>query len=223
MKAFTYLALALMATAIACEKTDEKYKDFAPGGEIIYAGKADSLKVYPGRERVQLTWLLTTDATITKARVYWNRRKDSTDVLVKRTNGVDTIRLMLDNMVEGPYTFTVYNYNSRGDISIKTEINGDVYGDFYESTLLNRLVKSKAKINNTLKLDWLDADPRAVGVRLYYKNPDGTDNTRFVPTTEKTTLLDVIPLNNTLEYHTLYKPSPAAIDTFTAVRATVNF
>ncbi|MCK7558194.1 DUF4998 domain-containing protein [Chitinophaga sedimenti] len=223
MKSLLYLAMALLTLCLACEKTDEKYKDYAPGGEIVYAGKADSLKVYPGRERIELVWLLTTDATITSARVYWNNRKDSTNVLVKRTNGVDTIRLMLDKMNEGPYTFQVYNYNNRGDASIKTTINGDVYGDFYESTLLNRLIKTKTKVNNTLKLDWQDADPRAVGIKMYYKQPDGTDKTRFVPVTEKTTLLDVIPLNNTLEYHTLYKPLSAAIDTFSAARVSVNF
>ncbi|WP_295127212.1 DUF4998 domain-containing protein [uncultured Chitinophaga sp.] len=222
MKWITYIAI-LLVTAVACNKTDEDYRDFAPGGEIVYAGKPDSLKVFPGKKRIQLRWLLTSDASITTSRIYWNRGRDSAEVFIKRTAGVDTVTVMLDNMAEGPYTFTVYNYNNLKNRSIKTEINGDVYGAFYESTLLNRLLKTKTKVGTTLKLDWQDADPRAIGVELFYKDLDGADKTWYVPVAEKTTILDIIPLNNTLDYHTLYKPQAVAIDTFRSAKVTVNF
>lgn len=215
--------MAAVLAATACERSEDDYKDFAPGGEIVYAGKPDSVKVFPGNGRIQLYWLLTSDATIENSRIYWNRGRDSLNVTVKRTNGVDTIKVMLDNMEEGPYTFQVYNYNSRGNRSIKAEINGDVYGEFYERTLLNRLIKAKKVINGQLKLDWQDVDSRSVGVRIYYKDASGADKTWLVPATEKSTLLTELPLNNTFEYHTLYKPIATALDTFEAARVTVNF
>ena len=206
----------------ACDKTDKAYKDFAPGGEITYPGKADSLKVNPGKQRAQLTWLLKTDSRIVKCRIYWNRRADSADVGITRTNGVDTIRHTLADMGEGPYVFEVYTFNAQGDRSIKAEVNGDMYGSFYESNLVNRTLKSAVITGGNTKLDWDESDPRSPGVELRYKDATGTAQTRRVPATEKTTLITGAVQTGTVEFQTLYLPVPNAIDTFRAATAKVN-
>ena len=224
MKSIRHICVIVAAGFVlaACEKTDKKYKDFAPGGEITYPGKADSLKVNPGKERAQLTWLLKTDIRVVKCRIYWNRKADSADISVTRTSGVDTIRHILPGLGEGPYVFEVYTFNAQGDRSIKAEANGDVYGGFYESGLVNRILKSAVVAGGNTKLDWDEADPRSVGVELRYKDQAGVAQTRRVPSSEKTTIVSGAPQTGTMEFRTLYLPVPNAIDTFSAATVKVN-
>ena len=200
----------------ACGKNDKDYKDFAPQGEIVYPGKADSVKVYPGNNRVKLTWLLKMDPRITKCRVYWNQRQDSMEVAVTRTAGVDTITVLLNNMAEGPYSFDVYSYNAKGDVSIKANATGDVYGDFYAGNLVNRLFKKAVYGAGKTRIEWVVADPRTFGLRLRYKDLAGVTQTLQVPSSEMITNIPANVLNNELEYETRYLPVPNAIDTFAA-------
>lgn len=224
MKLLKYICLSTAAgfCLAACDKADEAYKDFVPQGEIIYPGKVDSLKVNPGKNRIELEWLLKTDSRIVKCRIYWNRKADSSDVTVQRTTGVDTIRTVLDAMTEGPYVFEVYTFNAQGDRSIKQEVNGDVYGEFYESNLANRILKSAVIDNGNAKLQWDEADPRSPAVRLTYTDQDGVAQTLLVPSTESTTILNGAPQTGTMEFKTLYLPVPNAIDTFAAPVVKVN-
>jgi len=211
---FILIIAALFITA--CGKSDTAYKDFAPGGEIVYPGKADSVKVYPGNNRVKLTWLLKTDSRITKCRVYWNQRQDSAEVPVTRTNAVDTITVLLNNMAEGAYSFDVYSYNANGNTSIKANATGDVYGSFYTSNLVNRLFKKAVYSAGKTRIEWVVADPRTFALRLRYKDLAGVTQTLQVPSSEMITNIPANVLNNELEYETLYLPVPNAIDIFAA-------
>lgn len=224
MKLIRYIYVALTAglALAACDKADQAYKDYAPGGEITYPGKADSLKVNPGRERIELTWLLKTDPRIVKCRIYWNRKADSADVTVTRTSGADTIRHTLTGMAEGPYAFEVYTYNAQGSRSIKAETNGDVYGSFYESGLKNRGLKSAVISGGNAKLEWDESDPRSPAVELWYNNAAGEKQTRRIPASEKTTVVTGIPQTGTMEFKTLYLPVVNAIDTFATTAVKVN-
>ncbi|HVK49771.1 MAG TPA: DUF4998 domain-containing protein, partial [Pseudobacter sp.] len=83
-----YTLLLLLAFTLgtgACSKMDEEYKDFTKGGEIIYTGKVDSLKIFPGKNRFKLSWALVSDQRISKCRVFWNEGEDSITVPVQRT------------------------------------------------------------------------------------------------------------------------------------------
>lgn len=219
---YTGLLLAAVSYLAACNKADEDYKDFVPDGEKVYPGKVDELKANPGKNRIMLEWLLKTDPRIVKCRVYWNRRKDSADVAVKRTNGVDTISAVLNGMPEGPYLFEVYTYNAQGNQSIKTEVNGDVYGGFYESNLLNRGLKKAEIANGGARLEWDEPDPRSPGVRLTFMDEAGETHSILVLPDENTTVLNIIPKTGTMEFKTLYLPVANAIDTFAAPVVKVN-
>lgn len=221
MKHIQILIFAALLILTACGRSDKDYKDFAPEGEIVYPGKVDSIKVYPGNNRVKLTWLLKTDSRITKCRVYWNRRADSLEVPVTRTNGVDTISVLLTNITEGPYSFDVYSYNAKGNVSIKNTATGDVYGAFYTSNLVNRLLKKAVYGAGKTRLEWSFADARSSSLQLRYKDLLGVEQTLLVPSTENITTIPAYVLNNELEYQTLYLPVPNAIDIFAAATVKV--
>lgn len=223
MKKLIYTGLLLAGVLLAaCDKADEGYKDFAPGGEKVYPGKATELTAMPGKNRIMLEWLLAKDPHIVSCRIYWNRKKDSMEVNVQRTSEVDTIDAILNNMPEGPYLFEVYTYNAQGNQSIKTEVNGDVYGDFYESNLLNRTLKKAGIVDGAARLEWDEADPRSPGAKLSFTGADGVQHNVMVPSEENVTILDVLPQPGTLEFKTLYLPVANAIDTFSAPAVKVN-
>ena len=68
-----FLLLLLAATAFqSCKKMDDIYREFYESGETVYVGKADSIKVRGGNERVELTWLLLSDPKVASYKVYWN-------------------------------------------------------------------------------------------------------------------------------------------------------
>lgn len=221
MKHIQILIIAALFIITACGKSDTAYKDFAPEGEVVYPGKVDSVKIYPGNNRVKLTWLLKTDSRITKCRVYWNQRQDSLEVAVTRTAGVDTITVLLNNMTEGPYSFDVYSYNAKGNVSIKTNATGDVYGPFYTGNLVNRLFRKAVYSAGKTRIEWVVADPRSFGLQLRYKDLAGVTQTLLVPSKDMITNIPANVLNNELEYETLYLPVPNAIDTFAATTVKV--
>ncbi|MRG43846.1 hypothetical protein GFS24_01910 [Chitinophaga sp. SYP-B3965] len=221
MKHIQILIITAFLIITACGKSDTAYKDFAPGGEIMYPGKVDSVKLYPGNNRIKLTWLLKMDSRITKCRVYWNQRQDSAEVAVTRTSGVDTISVLLNNITEGAYSFDVYSYNAQGNVSIKTNATGDVYGDFYKSNLVNRLFKKAVYSAGKTRIEWVVADPRTFGLQLRYKDLAGVTQTLLVPSSELITNIPANVLNNELEYQTLYLPVPNAIDIFMATTVKV--
>lgn len=170
---------------------------------------------------MKLTWLLKMDSRITKCRVYWNQHQDSSEVAVTRTAGVDTITVLLNNMTEGAYSFDVYSYNAKGDASIKTNVTGDVYGDFYKGNLQNRLFKKAVYSAGKTRIEWVVSDPRSFGLQLRYKDLSGVSQTLLIPSAELITNIPANVLNNELEYETLYLPVPTAIDTFAAATVKV--
>src|SRR5690242_14583172 len=102
---FILAAGLLVCLLAACKKMDYTYKKFLKGGDIIYPGKADTIQIFPGHNRIRLSWLLTSDPSIVLCRVYWNNKTDSVSVPVNRSKGIDTVSVIIDSLAEGYYNF----------------------------------------------------------------------------------------------------------------------
>lgn len=209
----------MMIALVACTKLSDSYNGFIGGGEIYYPGKADSLKIYPGRNRIQLSWLLTSDPKITKTTVYWHNKGDSAVIPVQRSTGVDTIRKMLAPMTEGTYTFEVYTYDVKGNRSVSVSTIANVYGDNYNVTLVNRTLKNAALVrpaSDTALLEFYPGSPQHIGVDVRYKNTLGDSVFVFVPQKPDTARINLLKFKkgDSFKYRTLYKPETNAIDTF---------
>lgn len=199
----------------ACSKMDATYKKFLKGGEVVYREKPDSLKVFPGHNRIKLSWLLTANRNIVKCRVYWNSGADSVEVPVKSGSIKDTVSVIIDNMEEGSYVFDIYTYDKAGNSSIAVDTTGHVYGDAYISTLSNRLIENAMLIAGKPKIKWYnEADTTAIGVELRYKSNDGMMHEIQVPLSDDITRIDERPQGDSIQYRTLFLPTPFAIDTF---------
>jgi hypothetical protein len=219
MKLLQAICCLLFASGIivSCKKADD-FKKYIENGEIIYTAKADSVRVYAGKKRVQLSWLLIADPTITRSKVFWKNHTDSVVIAVSRTKAIDTMRVFINNLAEGNYDFEIYNYDKDGNASVKVEISGTAYGDVYNSTLLARAVENAELLNNTGEITWGDVDSTTgvIGMQLTYADINNNTHDTVVKAIYKDQVTELVDLKPgaLVQYRTLYKPVALAIDTF---------
>ena len=211
-----YILFFLIGTIIySCENMNDIHKEFIEGGEKIYPGRVDSLNIYPGNERVKLSWLLMSDQNITSCRVYWNNGTDFKEIPIKKTPNVDTIETIIDGLAEGVYSFEVYSLHKDGAMSVKEEKIGVVYGENYIKSLNNRFL-SESRYNdssNTLTLNWGISPVGSVGSEIKYKDMSDKEFTKRIEINESKTEILNIAAGSIIEQRTLYLPEALAIDT----------
>ncbi|TCS90272.1 F5/8 type C domain-containing protein [Anseongella ginsenosidimutans] len=209
-----FLGLAgLLAGLASCSEMDD-YKQYLPEGEIRYVGRADSVMVYPGKNRILFTWLLISDPNVSRCKVYWNNRGDSAEIAVQKTAGIDTIYLLLENMTERTYNFEIYTYDDEGYSSVPVFESGTVYGDKYQAVLLPRLVNEAWLREDTAVLDFAAPGNEVVGTELKYTSISGQEATFMVhPDSSQAKIADYKP-GTPFQYRTLYLPDSLSIDTF---------
>lgn len=207
--------LALAATMAACSKMDATYVDFIKKGSITYVGTPDSLKVYPGKNRMKLEWLLS-DPSATRAKIYWNNKSDSLDIPIVVDPVTHKMSVWLNNMREGSYSFNIILSDKDNNRSVVANAIGMVYGDNYVNTLLARPVKSAIFRNDSVTVTWGAADQTVIGTELIYNDKTGMKHTIQAPVSANTTYL----LNYSMaaygafQYRTLYYPDSLSLDTF---------
>lgn len=206
--------LLLCATMAACSKMDDYREKFTDGREKIYTGKADSVKVYPGKNRLLLKWLYIADPKVKRAVVYWNNRHDSTLINVTRTAGVDTVKLIINNLAEGNYNFEIISYDADNNPSVTVTAAGAVFGDSYKAGLLNRLIRSAEAKTGYAEVLWYNADQQALYTEVKYQATSGATVIRKVLPAMDSVQLSQYMAGTKLEYRTLYIPDSASIDTF---------
>lgn len=220
----------------SCDKMEDGYMEFTKGGEKIYLGKADSVNVFSGRNRIKVSWLLLSDPKINKSIIYWNEKADSAIVNVQRTDGVDTISVLLDNMLEQTYNFEIYNYDGAGHSSIKEEAIGTVYGDNYANSIINRSFEKAVyeTSSKSVNINWYGGSSEAVEVEIIYTNENGEQKTiknylSVLPTNPlnpytfpTVTNMPQYKKGTTFKYRTGYLPKEKAIDIFYTAYTTVQ-
>lgn len=211
--------LLLLCLALAnCSKYDD-YKKFILDGEKVYLQKADSLKTYPGKNRMLLEWILV-DPKVTSCKVFYEQAGLREEVVVEipayNSRESDTVRVMIPNLIETSYLFKVISYDDFGNTSIPVEIEEQVYGKEYEESLLNPpLIRTGFDYNsNTLTLEWGTIESTVIGVELNYTDINNVAQTLLIdPSVGTTTILD-FKLGEPLRSRTKHKPVPHSIDVF---------
>lgn len=219
---FYCAGLAMAAWGLAsCSEMDDTYDDFLEGGEIIYVQGADSLRVLPGYKRIQLNWLAISDPTVTRAMIYWDNRQDSLEIPIEKTDGIDTLGVLIGNLEERIYNFEIYTYDDMGHTSVPTLGVGEVFGDDYTNSLLPRLMTSAlfSDESDTLEIVWGAVDPTSIGVKINYTDTLGNPREIFVPTEQtgpdSTQIADYDhDAEGLFRFRSLYLPHPLSIDTF---------
>jgi hypothetical protein len=229
MKTIKYFALLLVPCFAFClasctKTTGDAYKKFEKGGEITYPGRADSVFVYSGNNRVKLSIVLGNDPLVTKIRVFYNNMQDSTETPVTRTLGVDTVNIIVDKLTEGNYNFIIYTYDIKGNKSVVSNASGVVYGSSYTASLANRNLKlAYFDDDGKATIDWGNAASDELGVQLTYINTASLTKTIVVPKSETYTKISGVKPNSQLTFRSLFKPDSTAFETFSPAVATAYF
>ncbi len=210
--------LCIIAGLESCTKMND-YKEYAKGGEISYTGKVDSLKIYPGHNRVLIKGLFISDPKVRSCRIYWHNRKDSIVVPVTRTTGVDTLREILTGLDEGTQNFEFVTFDALLNPSVIVRASANVYGDRYQASLINRPVADvELADNGTTTIQWggLDKSLGTATVVLTYTKSDLTtaEVRKSSADTSQTTVLPNYKYGSNFTYTTEFLPDTTAIDTF---------
>lgn len=213
----------LLCSMGGCETLEDTYKDFIGYGEITYIGKADSVKTRGGRNRIELSWLLISDPKVSNYKVFWNDGSDSISGDVVKTDQVDTVRIMFNDLKENYYQFDIFMFDNFGNSSIRSTQIGRVYGDEYGRMLLNRTYSSSKRDGKDLIIEWMSAESDLHGVELKYNNTFGEMVMKFVPGETTTDTLFNFPVNGSIDYRSAFLPEPLALDTFYTAINSITF
>ncbi len=211
------LAMLVIVTVYglsSCKKMDATYRDYVKGGEIVYVSKADSVKIYPGNNRMLLTWWKGTDPKVSLARVFG----EDGQLLKEQQVGKGVIgqwqEVLLEDMPEGTYSLDVVTVDDNGNTSIKVTVPGISYGPRYEASLQTRRLEQAVYLNGNAYVNWRGPTPDAIATEIVYEDIDGREITVRTPAGENQTALEKFKSRTRFKYRTLFKPASTSIDTF---------
>lgn len=207
---FSWILLTIFSFS-ACQR-DILFKD----GKRIYISKIDSIKLYPGQNRLKMT-LFISNPDIVNAKIFWNKRINSIDVPVNRITGSKNFSIIIDQLEEGEYPFEIIAYDIKGNTTAPISIVSKIYGLQYIQSLLSESIKDIRYENGETSVFWGDAGQGAKFTEVSYTDQTDAIRTINIPTTEVLSkLANFKPgtLETTFKYRTLYKPDPLAIDSF---------
>lgn len=206
---YNIIAILIVLLSTSCRDMNSTYIEYLEGGEIVYVSKADSLKVYPGKNRVMLSWIPGVDNKAIKAMIYWNYGEDSLEYIIDRYSTHPTVDVIIP-LNEGTYTFDVYTFDAKGNKSVKSSVQGSSYGIQYQSNIFN--IEMKSSYYRTIY--WYDSPQGACGTEVVYKDKNNSYKTIITPETSKTTLIPDFQYASEIKYRTMYIPQENSIDTF---------
>lgn len=212
-----FAAVCIAACLLGCRKMDYLYQDFIKDGEITYIGKVDSVKFYPGRMRIKVSWKLSPDPDAKFVMLQWIREgvADSAQVPIVRKPGIDTAEYLVEQVQEGPYTFNIRTLDDKGNRSINVERYGTVYGSSYQEQLVERKINTQTKNANELIIKFFsESSEQMVKTELNYEDNDGIDKTVILPAKSTEAKLPGFKYGADLKYRTAFLPDSLAIDTF---------
>lgn len=210
---------ALCLFCVECSKMDD-YKQYIPDGETIYPQKADSLKSYPGKNRIMLEWEII-DPKVDFCRVTWYEESElkSVDIPVESNLkfGKKLTDVVINNLAETSYLFTIISYDKHGNKSIPVQIEETSYGEMYENSLVNRIIKSKEySPGSGLIIEWYGAEENENNIKLFYTNITNDQTNINISRVETTTVIPDFNIEYPFTYATYFKPDSMSIDLFPA-------
>lgn len=218
MKNLNFFLLSLLMLGFwGCTKMDHHYKEFLEGGEKTYVGKIDSIKVYPGNNRIKLSWKINPDPAVNKVQIFWTKEGvlDSTDVILDRTNNVDTAAITIPNLSEGDYVFHFYTFDKTGNKSVKVEKGGKVYGERYQQFIIPTNYAGAVLREGALQIEWIaNTDTTAIGNMVSFTDVNGVKKKYFANAKELKSIIPAVDATKEVDYQTVYEPTKLAIDRF---------
>src|SRR5690606_35912385 len=173
---YNILIFLLAVPAVSCESFMDIHEEYVKDGEVIYAPKVDSLQFIAGKGRVQFAFWLENAPNVKHVDLYWNSRTDSLTTTVSPTTGGDSFYVIVPELPEGSYTFEVKTRDNFGHSSLYLTGFGNSYGEFYQSSLVNRRVKNLELTASGGIIEWFGAVEGQTWTDIKYTMDNGETN-----------------------------------------------
>ncbi|GGA96309.1 DUF4998 domain-containing protein [Mucilaginibacter rubeus] len=223
--------LVLLLAIWGCSKKNETYKELTKGGEIYYPGVISNANYRAGKLRTQLQWNPSPDPKIVKYKIYWDNKRDSLIINAESHNPLDTVKVIIPDLVEGTYNFTVNSIDRDGHVSIAKTINGvRVYGSVYAGGIFNRGYNADNPFTvdittGLVKLNFNQITPDSVTINtktiVKYINTAGQTKTALLKPEDSIVTIKDFQFGTDVTYQSSYLPFRGAIDTFTVATPTL--
>ena len=126
-----FLACILLVISFSCEDMDSIHEEYLQG-ETIYAGKLDTLKIRPGYYRAQLEGQTQFLGSSNQVIVEY---EDQVDIYSLEAGTIQDgiYSLILPNLDEKSYEFSITTQDPIGNLSVSQVVAGSVVGDIFVS------------------------------------------------------------------------------------------
>ena len=225
-----YWAIAgtIICLLYSCSGMLDSIEPYLKEGETIQVGKLDSLVAYSGYNRAKITGYMLYGVNQTKCAITWLdpntlEKKQKEYPIVRQTAG-ETFEFELTDLPEGQYDFAVVTFDQGGNQSIPNDVSTYVYGDIYQSTLINRECRSiygeeiLDEEENPIwvtRINWnITRGEDVVGYDVIYEKEDDSIVTLFSPVADMSIVLRDFKPGGVLKYTTVYQPGINPIDKF---------
>ncbi|TCC92361.1 hypothetical protein EZ428_11590 [Pedobacter frigiditerrae] len=202
-----------------CKKYDDDYLTYLDNKEIKYSGKIAKSGYNTGNLRAELFWNPSPDPSITKYVITWNNGASKLELAATSHNPSDIVRVVVPNLEEYVYSFSVVSYDNEGNKSIATEINNvRVFGATYIATLLNRAINTSEPYSflsdGKLQLNFNKRDTMNVATTIRYTNTLGAIEERQLLANDNSIVIPNYKTGTGIQYRSSYIPEVGAIDVF---------
>jgi hypothetical protein len=197
---------------------DFKHEMYLEEGERIYIGKVDSLEIHPGENRASLKFWIK-DPRAQSVVFSWVPYNDSITLDLERTSSLDSFEVQIGDIAEGRYTLRAISYDREGDSSLPLEKSFRIYGDNYQSSLVDRIITSISfdDNNNSLDLNFSEIIYEGnIGIEIFHTNLNGEEKDSILYNQEITYPLTFpnIDVTKGVSYRSIYLPDTLSVDTF---------
>jgi hypothetical protein len=203
-----------------CSKDTLDYRQYLDGKERIYPGFPGQVEALPGNYRVRLNWKASPDPSVTRYRIFWNNSADSLEMKAP-DRGTGDVSVIIANLVEYNYSFTIYSYDQAGNRSVPVQVNNvKVYGNSYKSSLTNRFLVAANPYqldDSGITLRFETPDTINIATEILYTYKDGSIHKSALGPDENTIKLADYKTGTRIYFKSAYVPVKSAIDTFYTV------
>ncbi|WP_215223084.1 DUF4998 domain-containing protein [Echinicola shivajiensis] len=218
IKYTVWVSIFMMLILIwSCETTNETFNEFVLDGETVYVGKADSVIIGEGFNKLRFWVAINADPKISKGILKNNDETFYHEFPVNRgKSGNDTISFDLD-IPEGEYTFGLFLLDESGNQSVRVEVPATVYGEKYKSGLINRGIKGIKSFENEAIIQWLSPSQGSLKSIVTYENQEGELVELEVANSDSETLLENYKRGGELWVKGFYRPTDSSIEDFETI------
>lgn len=219
---FIIITSIIVVFSVSCSDMNDKHSVFMQEGEIIYLGRVDSVRVYGGKNRFLVRYLIP-DLRVKLLKIYWNQKADSLLVPIPPHQPSDSLEIIIGNeeriISEGNHVIQLFCTDGGSIRSIVTERAVNVYGDKYVMTLSNRTINKSSfnYLNSEVTLEWSPPySEKEIGIEITYRSMLNGNQVTRIPTREVSTQtkLSNVDISYPVSYRTMYLPESNVIDTF---------